>query len=70
VDAYVDQQGPVAEWVQSQQVNENLKRLPRDLRSFLADPQNQTYLRLAKRLSELSSEKLHGLAELLLEVTP
>jgi len=70
VDAYVDQQGPVAEWVQTQQANENLKQLPRDLRSFLADPQNQTYLRLAKRLSELSSEKLHGLAELLLEVTP
>ena len=70
VDAYVDQQGPVAEWVESQKVNDNLKRLPRDLRNFLADPQNQTYLRLAKRLSELSSEKLRGLAELLLEVTP
>jgi transcriptional regulator with XRE-family HTH domain len=70
VEAYIDQQGPVAEWVQNQQVNDNLKGLPRELRRFLADPQNQTYLQLAKRLSDLSSEKLRGLAELLLEVTP
>jgi transcriptional regulator with XRE-family HTH domain len=70
VDVYVDQQGPVAEWVKNQQVSENLKALPADLRNFLVDPQNQTYMRLAKRLSELSSEKLHSLAELLLEVTP
>jgi transcriptional regulator with XRE-family HTH domain len=70
VDAYVDQQGPVAEWVKNQQVSENLKALPADLRNFLVDPQNQSYMRLAKRLSELSSEKLRNLAELLLEVTP
>lgn len=69
VDDYIDQQGPVAEWLQNQRMNENLKALPRDLRSFLAAPENQRYLRLAKRLSELTSERLRALAETLVEVT-
>jgi len=36
--------------------------LPRNLRDFVADPEKRSYLDLAQRLSEISTEKLRALA--------
>lgn len=66
---YLDSGGPVGEWHASQRALEALQELPADLRDFLIDPANRTYLRLAKRLSELSVERLRTVAEGLLDLT-
>lgn len=59
----------MGEWVTSKQSLKLLLELPADLREFLSKPENQSYLRMAKNLSELSVEKLRALAEGLLDLT-
>lgn len=44
-------------------------RLPPDLQEFVSRPVNRPYLEVAKRLSEMSVEKLRAVAEGLLEIT-
>ena len=42
--------------------------LPDELREFVANPINQPYLILARRLSEIDARKLRSIAEDLLEI--
>ena len=44
--------------------------LPDELREFVANPINQPYLILARRLSEIDARKLRSIAEDLLEIAP
>jgi transcriptional regulator with XRE-family HTH domain len=69
VEDYVDHQGPVGDWDAAQRALEVLMDLPPDLREFISKPESKPYLRLAKHLSELSSEKLRTVAEGLLDIT-
>lgn len=69
VDEYIDDEGPVGDWVAAKKGHEQFMTLPPDIREFLSAPGNQTYLQLAKRLSEISVEKLRQLAETLLDLT-
>ena len=69
LDEYFDREGPVGEWASNKQAYVNLLQLPSDLREFLSTPENQSYLRVAKHISELSVEKLRALAESLLDLT-
>ena len=69
LEEYVDREGPVGEWASNKQAFANLLQLPSDLREFLSTPENQSYLRAAKHISELSVEKLRALAESLLDLT-
>ena len=69
LDDYLDREGPVGEWASNTQAFANLLQLPSDLREFLSTPENQSYLRAAKHISELSVEKLRALAESLLDLT-
>lgn len=69
LEGYIDQEGPVGEWVANNQAFTNLLKLPPELREFLSTPENQSYLRAAKHISELSVEKLRTLAESLLDLT-
>ena len=69
LDDYLDREGPVGEWASNTQAFANLLQLPSDLREFLSTPENQSYLRAAKHISELSVEKLRTLAESLLDLT-
>jgi transcriptional regulator with XRE-family HTH domain len=69
LEDYVDREGPVGEWASNKQAFANLLQLPSDLREFLSTPENQSYLRTAKHISELSVEKLRALAESLLDLT-
>ncbi|UCF60823.1 MAG: helix-turn-helix domain-containing protein [Anaerolineaceae bacterium] len=66
---YIDREGPVGEWISNNQAFANLLQLPPELRDFLSTPENQSYLRAAKHISELSVEKLRALAEGLLDLT-
>ncbi|TET84970.1 MAG: XRE family transcriptional regulator [Anaerolineales bacterium] len=69
IEEYIDHEGPVGKWVNNRQSFELLLELPAELREFLSKPGNQSYLRMAKNLSELSIEKLRALAEGLLDLT-
>lgn len=69
LEDYIDREGPVGEWASNKQAIVNLLQLPPDLREFLSTPENQSYLRAAKHISELSVEKLRALAESLLDLT-
>jgi transcriptional regulator with XRE-family HTH domain len=69
IEDYIDTEGQVGQWATSKQAFELFNQLPADLREFLSKPGNQPYLRMAKRLSEISVEKLRSLAETLLDLT-
>ncbi len=69
IDDYVDTEGPVAEWNRTQQAFEAFQELPEELREFLSERGYMSYLRLAKRLSELPAARLRSMGEVLLEIT-
>ncbi|NIP32622.1 MAG: hypothetical protein GWN00_13130, partial [Aliifodinibius sp.] len=48
---------------------DEFQNLPEELQEFIAKPVNQPYLELAKKLSELSADRLRGIAEGILEIT-
>ena len=43
--------------------------LPDDLRKFVVNPTNISYLRVAQRLSDLTTEELRNLAASILDIT-
>jgi transcriptional regulator with XRE-family HTH domain len=69
LEEYLDQAGPAGIWESTQKALAALSELPEDLRRFVADPANRAYLQLAKKLSELSAERLRGLADELRELS-
>jgi len=69
MEDFFDQRGPIGNWRAQQQAIKQFMELPRDLQDFVGRPVNLPYLTLAMRLSELSVDKLRGVAEGLLEIT-
>lgn len=65
----VDGHGPVGQQLQAQDDFERFASLPAELRSFVLQPINRSYLDLAVRLSDMEVEKLRGIAEAILEIT-
>ena len=66
---YKDRHGPVGAWFAEQKASQEFQELPLELQGFVCKPINRPYLELAARLSEMSVEKLRGVAEGLLEIT-
>ena len=66
---FYDQRGPVGLWAGRQRTMQDFSKLPQELQSFVSKPVNRPYLELAQRLSEMSVDKLRGVAEGLLEIT-
>ena len=66
---FKDQHSPVGNWFASQKAMRAFQDLPQELQGFICKPINRPYLELAIRLSEMSVEKLRGVAEGLLEIT-
>ena len=66
---FITTQGNVGQWNTDKVNNEALRNLPPDIISFIINPNNEPYLRLAMHLSGLSAEKLRSIAEGLLEIT-
>jgi transcriptional regulator with XRE-family HTH domain len=61
--------GPVGERVSLLETFDQFGTMPADVREFVSQPVNEPYLRLAMRMSQLSAERLRGIAEGLLEIT-
>jgi transcriptional regulator with XRE-family HTH domain len=66
---FQDKHGPVGQWIKQQAVVREVLELPPELQAFVCLPVNRPYIELAKRLSEMSVEKLRAVAEGLLEIT-
>lgn len=69
VDEYVDTQGPVGEWDATKRAFEGLLQLPLDLREFVSRPENHTYIRLAKQMSQVEVDRLRTVADVLHDLT-
>jgi transcriptional regulator with XRE-family HTH domain len=69
LDDLLESHGRVGEWESTRLTAEHFRRFSPELRDFISHPANESYLRLALRLSEMPADKLRGLAESLLEIT-
>jgi transcriptional regulator with XRE-family HTH domain len=69
VEDFFDQKGPIGKWRAQKIAVASFLELPAELQDFVVKPVNKPYLNLALKLSELSVEKLRGIAEGLLEIT-
>ena len=69
MDYFLEEQGPVGEWDNTRRAFERFSQLPPELREFVSRPINESYLRLAQRLSQLPAGELRGIAASLLEIT-
>jgi transcriptional regulator with XRE-family HTH domain len=69
VDYFLEYFGPVGQWAQDRESDEQFQKLPADIRQFAAKPLNESYIRLAMRLSELPVGRLRDFAETLLDIT-
>ena len=61
--------GPLAKWEQQREFVKAFKELPFEYQVFVARPINQSYLRVAMKLEQMSAEALRTIAEGLLEIT-
>ena len=69
IERFYDQHGPIGRWRNQQGAIQQFLELNPEVQQFVCKPVNRPYLELAIRLSELSTEKLRGVAETLLEIT-
>jgi len=69
VEDLFDKSGPVGQWMSEQKAIHDFLKLPADLRTFASQPVNIPYLELARKLSNLSTERLRSVAEGLLDIT-
>ena len=69
LDHFVEGRGPAGEWDTTLRAVERVRQLPPELREFVSRPVNESYLRLARQLSELPADKLRTIAASLLEIT-
>jgi transcriptional regulator with XRE-family HTH domain len=69
IDDYIDDEGPVGEWLTTNKAFKNFIEFPPEIREFLCKPGNETYVQIARQLSEIPVEKLRILAETLLDIT-
>lgn len=65
----LEPQGVIGEWESTQRLFERFKQLPPDLRAFIVNPVNDSYLRLAQRLSQMPADQLRAIATGLLDIT-
>ena len=69
IETFFDQGGPVGQWMTQQKAIQQFLDMPVELRNFVCQPINQPYLDLARKLSEMSTDKLRSVAEDILDIT-
>jgi transcriptional regulator with XRE-family HTH domain len=69
LEHFIEGRGAAGEWDTTLRALEQVRQLPPELREFVSRPVNESYLRLARQLSELPADKLRGIAASLLEIT-
>lgn len=69
IETFLDQNGPIGQWIMQQKSIEDFLELPLELQEFVCQPVNRPYLELALNLSDLSAQKLRSVAEGILDIT-
>lgn len=69
IETFFDQGGPIGQWMTQQRAIQQFLELPLELQTFVCQPVNRPYLELARKLSEMSKDKLRSVAEDLLDIT-
>ena len=69
IETFFDQGGPVGMWMTQQKAIQQFLDMPVELQNFVCQPVNRPYLDLARKLSEMSTDKLRSVAEDLLDIT-
>jgi transcriptional regulator with XRE-family HTH domain len=69
VETFFDQGGPIGLWMTQQKAVQQFLDMPVELQNFVCQPVNRPYLDLARKLSEMSTDKLRSVAEDLLDIT-
>ena len=69
IETFFDQGGPVGQWMTQQKAIQQFLDMPVELRNFVCQPVNRPYLDLARKLSEMSTNKLRSVAEDILDIT-
>jgi transcriptional regulator with XRE-family HTH domain len=69
IDHFSDMQGPLARHEAEQKVYRRFEQMPLEMKSFVTEPINQSYIETAMRLSEMDVHKLRSIAEGLLDIT-
>jgi transcriptional regulator with XRE-family HTH domain len=69
IETFFDQGGPVGQWMIQQKAVQQFLDMPVELQNFVCQPVNRPYLDLARKLSEMSTDKLRSVAEDLLDIT-
>ena len=69
IETFFDQGGPVGQWMKQQKAIQQFLDMPVELQNFVCQPVNRPYLDLARKLSEMSTDKLRSVAEDILDIT-
>ena len=69
IEPFFDQGGPIGQWMTQQRAIQQFLDMPPELQNFVCQPVNRPYLDLARKLSEMSTDKLRSVAEDLLDIT-
>lgn len=69
VETFFDQGGPIGQWMTQQRAIQQFLDMPVELQNFVCQPVNRPYLDLARKLSDMSTDKLRSVAEDLLDIT-
>ena len=69
IESFFDRNGPIGQWMISEETVEHFLDMPMELREFVVMPVNRPYLELAMKLSNMSKDKLRSVAEDLLDIT-
>ena len=69
IESFFDRNGPIGQWMISEEAVQLFLDMPVELREFVALPVNRPYIELAMKLSSMSRDKLRSVAEDLLDIT-
>jgi len=69
IESFFDRNGPIGQWMISEEAVQHFLDMPVELREFVALPVNRPYIELAMKLSNMSRDKLRSVAEDLLDIT-
>ena len=69
IETFFDQSGPIGQWMAQQKAIQQILDMPLELQTFVCQPVNRPYLDLARKLSEMSTDKLRSVSEDLLDIT-
>lgn len=69
IQDFYDQNSPIGQWMAQQRIIQQFLQLPREMQEFVCKPVNMPYLELARKLNDISANKLRQVAEDLLDIT-